>query len=155
MGNSADAMLMYGYNLGGDDTGWEIVELDEDGCLDRSRLAWLDDDRTEDAETHLLASVGFAEDDWRAEGYFERKQAAERRVGVTFKNHCSGDSPMLVMSAHTITADWGNAQTIDLTALAQLVVDEGMDAKLAAAITALGMTPKQQSPAWLLCAYWG
>lgn len=162
MSTSTNAMLMYGYHLGSDEQ-WEIQEVDEYGSIDYGRIEWLADvdteveeiDFREMVEERLLASVGFTETDWRAEGYYDRKKAAEARLGVTLEDHCSGECPMWVLSACTITAYRGDMKSISFTELAERVMDEGMDAKLAAAVTALGMTPKQERPAWLLCSYWG
>lgn len=159
MGQSTNAMLMYGYHLGGPDGGWEIQQADEFGGLDVNQIPWLRLDDESDfitqAEQKLLESVGFTETDWQADGYFDRERAAEARLGVTFESHCSGDYPMWVLAAAEMTAYRGDARIVDLAALAQQVADEGWDDKLAAAVEALGITPKQAKPAWLLCSYWG
>lgn len=162
MGTSTDAILAYGYNLGGDESGWEIAEVGEYGELDIERISWMDaaDEDDEDvdfvacAKRRLLQSVGFTETDWNVEGYFDRKRAAEESIGVEFDSYCSGEYPMYLLAGHVITVRRGYVEEIDFTALAAQVVDGGWDAKLAAAIQALGITPKQAKPAWLLCSYW-
>jgi hypothetical protein len=162
MSTSTNAMLMYGYNLGSEEQGWEIQELDQYGGIDYSRVEWLAHDEEaeeldfrEMIDERLLASVGFTETDWKVDGYYDRQRAARARLGVTLEDHCSGDYPMWVLSACTITARRGWVETVSFADLAQRVVDEAMGDKLAAAIKALGMTPKQERPAWLLCSYWG
>lgn len=164
MGNSARAKLMYGYRLGGGDGEWEVNEVDEYGSLDTARFAWLpaaDEDDEEDdfiteAEKHLLVTIaGFTETDWRVDGYFQREREAKARLGVAFESHCSGESPMYVLATTKISAEWGEVEAVDFAALTQQAVDERWDAKLATALRALGITPKQEQPGWLLCSYWG
>lgn len=164
MGQSTDAMLMYGYHLGGDDAGWEVEETDEYGALDASQIPWVldeeheegtDFDLVEEAGALLMASVGFTETDWRAEGYYDREKAAKAELGVTIKTHCSGVTPMYVLAAHCVTARRGHVDEIDFEALSREVAEKAADAKLAAALQALGITPKQDNPRWLLCSYWG
>lgn len=162
MGTSTDAMLMYGYHLGSDDGGWLIEEVDEYGSIDYSRVEWLAEYSEDDeidvvdlAEKRLLASVGFTETDWQAEGFYERQEAAEDRVGVAFESHCSDQVPMYVLCAAKYLAYRGDALPLDLGQLVARVADDGLDAKLSVALATLGITPKQKRPAWLLCSYWG
>jgi hypothetical protein len=155
MGQSTNGMLVYGYNFG-----WEIEEVGEYGEWHPS---WLNSDSDEDesgdvieaAGKVLLASVGFAETDWRADGYHDRLRAAEAQLGVEFDSYCSGDYPMWCLAAHITTVYRGDVKEIDFGALEKARVDGGWDGKLAAAIQALGVTPKQAQPRWLLVSYWG
>jgi hypothetical protein len=156
MGVSTNAMLVYGYDLGSDE-GWKVRETDEDGYT--LTVDWYDEDHedefVEQAGNRLLADAGFTETDWRSDGYFDRKAEAERAIGVEFESHCSGDCPMWILAAHTVTAHRGGVKQIDLTALA---LDPGRgdwDAKLRHALTVLGLTPTQEQAAWFLCSYWG
>ncbi|MFH8751065.1 hypothetical protein ACH4GK_32010 [Streptomyces rimosus] len=62
MGQSTDAMLVYGYHLGGGDSGWELEGLGEYGEL--PDLPWYgpEGDFQAAAERHLLATLaGFTE----------------------------------------------------------------------------------------------
>lgn len=166
MGQSTNAILAYGYDLGGDEEGWKIREAGEYGELPDELpegLAWYnpdsDDDFTTQAEERLLAQIGGFTEKWapggRESGYFDRKKAAEEQVGVEFESYCSGEFPMYVLAAHVITVYRGHSQLIDPAALANDPATQGWDEKLTAAITALGMTPKQEKPGWVLVSYWG
>jgi hypothetical protein len=161
MGQSTNGMLVYGYNLGGGDGPWEVEGVDEYGEWSPS---WLNPDPDnedgggdviEDAKKVLLASVGFTETDWRADGYFDRQRDAEARLGVEFDSYCSGDYPMWLLAAHVITVYRGDVQEVNFAALEQARTEGDWDTKLAHAIQALGVTPKQERPKWLLVSYWG
>lgn len=162
MGTSTDGILAYGYDLGGDEEGWKVRETGEYGDL---KLDWLadagedgdeDNDVVEQMRKRLLAVVaGFTETDWEADGYFDRESDAENAVGVGFESYCSGEYPMYVLAAKVITAKRGDCDVIDMAALSDPETLAGHDAKLSAALTALGITPAQGKPAWLLCSYWG
>ncbi len=156
MSTSTDAILAYGYDLGGEEE-WRVEQLDEDGAL---QLDWFDPeaedaDFIETATDRLLAGAGFTETDWHAPGYFDRKAEAETRVGVEFDTYCSGDYPLYVIAAKRVTVARGYIENLDLAALARDVIELRWDEKLAAALQVLGITPKQSKPGWLLCSYWG
>lgn len=155
MGVSTDGILAYGFNLGGDEGGWEIAEVDEYGEWTPDWYDEEEEDLVSDAETHLLRAAGFTETDYKAEGYYDRKREAGARVGVELVSYCSGEFPMYVLAAHHITAYRGDVKEIDFAALDQKRVDEGWDEKLRAACEALGVTPKQERPKWMLVSYWG
>lgn len=156
MGNSADGMLAYGYNLGGGD-GWEIAETGEYG---EPNVDWFD---TEDddadfvtvAEKRLLAAAGFTETDWQVDGYFAREREAKATLGIEFESYCSGDYPMWILATKVITVSWGEVAQIDFAALGRDVIKGDWDDKLRSTLAILGLTPKQESPRWLLCSYWG
>ncbi len=159
MGQSTDAMLVYGYHLDGSDE-WAVEGTGEYGEL--PALDWYDpDDETgfqEAAEARLLASVGFTEE-WvpgaGANGYFDRKGAAEEAIGVKFETHCSGDYPMYLLIAKGVTARRGYVEPIDFAALTAEVQQQDADAKLRTALDVLGLNPTQERAQWLLCSYWG
>lgn len=153
MGTSTNAYLMYGYDLG-DADGWKIQGIDE---YEPWEPEWLDEGEGlhGSAEKLLLAAVGFTETDWHADGYFDRKKAAEEQAGVEIESHCSGEYPMYVLSAKKITAYRGDVKTVDFAALQAHVLDADLDGKLARACDVLGLRPVQEQPAWLLCSYWG
>jgi hypothetical protein len=151
MGTSTDAILAYGYDLDGPDGEWQIREVDEYGSptLDW----WDDDDIIEAVETKLLAATGFTETDWQVDGYFTRRREALAAIGVEVISHCSGECPMYILAAHSTTARRGGPKTVDPADMAALQKDA--DARLARALEALGMTPTQDKPAWLLASDWG
>lgn len=165
MGQSTNGILAYGYDLGGSE-GWKLEGLGEYGEL--PELAWFDpenedgDDFQSAAEAHLLAEIaGFAEEYPRDEpqevrhAYFDRKNAAEAALGVEFDSYCSGDYPMYLLATKVITVYRGYVKDIDMAALAVEPEMNGWDEKLGAAIGALGVTPSQDKPRWLLCSFWG
>jgi hypothetical protein len=155
MGQSTNAILAYGYDLGGENDGWNVNEADEYGGL---RLGWWNgnEDFIEAAKERLLAELaGLTETDWQADGYFERKREAEAQLGVKFASYCSADYPMWLLAATTITVHRGDVKMLDLAALQQEPAENGWDAKLAGALTALGLTPNQKQPGWLLVSDWG
>lgn len=153
MGASTDAILAYGYDLGCDDL-WHVTGLDEDGDW---RPSWLGEDEELPAgiERTLLASVGFDETDWRAPDFYSRKWEAEGRLGVKLVRHCCDEYPMYVLAAHQINAARGDVEALDLAELDAQRVERAWDDKLAAALSALGITPTQVAPSWLLVSWWG
>lgn len=156
MGQSTNGMLAYGYDLGGDD-GWKLQGLGEYGEF--PELPWLDEDEgfQESAERRLLAEIAGFTETWSSgnEGYFEREREAKARLGVAFDTHCSGDYPMYLLATKVITVYRGSVKDIDMAALAVEPEMNGWDEKLRAALAALGITPQQPEPRWLLCSYWG
>lgn len=155
MGQSTNAILAYGFNLGSENDGWEAEETDEYGGL---RLDWWNgnDDFIEAAKERLLAELaGFTETDWQADGYFARKREAEARLGVEFESYCSDDYPMWLLAATTITVYRGDVKALDLAALQREAAESVYNDKLRAALTALGLTPKQEQPGWLLVSMRG
>jgi hypothetical protein len=162
MGVSTDAILAYGYDLGGEDE-WKVREVDDYGGLLVGTGGWVPDPETEEgydfiglAERQLLASAGFTEiyEDGR-DGYFGREREAKEALGVEFEAYCSDEYPMHVLAAKVLTAHRGDVQDAAAFILAAEEARPEMDAKLRAALEALGVTPVQEEPRWLLCSYWG
>ena len=161
MGQSTDGILAYGYDLGGDDSGWKIQQAGEYGEL--PTLPWFDpenedgDDFQSAAERHLLAEIAGFTERWAKgnEGYWDREKAAKAGVGVQFDSYCSGGYPMFLLATKVITVHRGSVEDIDMAALAIEPEMNGWDDKLHAALTALGITPVQAEPRWLLASYWG
>lgn len=158
MGQSTNALLVYGYHLGGGDGGWELQGLGEYGEL--PDLPWYneeDEDLQGDAERHLLAQIAGFTETWGPdnEGYHDREKEAKARLGVEFETHCSGSYPMYLLIAKGITAYRGDVELVDFTELTAEVQEKDADAKLRAALDVLGLTPKQERPGWMLCSYWG
>ncbi|WP_433364195.1 hypothetical protein [Streptosporangium sp. CA-115845] len=160
MGSSPTGVLAYGYALGGAG-GWNISEVDEYDGIDPAKVTWYDDDDEEDdftkqAERRLLDASGFTEtyEDGH-EGYFAREREAKARLGVEFYGHGYDEGQVYALVTKTITVDWGESKVLDLPALLAEPAEKGWDDKLRAALTALGITPTQEQPAWLLCTYYG
>ncbi|WP_328934170.1 MULTISPECIES: hypothetical protein [unclassified Streptomyces] len=158
MGQSTDALLVYGYHLGGGDGGWELQGLGEYDEL--PELPWYNEDSEDfqgDAEQLLLAQLAGFTETWESggEGYFAREREAKARLGVTFETHCSGSYPGYLLIAKGITAHRGDVESIDFAELTAEVQQADADAKLRAALEVLGLTPKQERPGWMLCSFWG
>jgi len=150
MGVSTDAVLAYGYDLGSDGD----LLIKETGRL---QPAWFDPRGASfavQAEERLLLGAGFAETDRRAGGYYERRRKAQWQVGVEVRRYGSDGTPGYILSAKTIIVPRGYVHPLDLTGLAAGPTGRGFDEKLSGALRALGITPKQDKPAWLLCSYW-
>lgn len=147
MGSSPIATLTYGFYLGGGDESWEVDVVD-------AEVLYLQIDEMED---RILAEAGgFTETDYRAEGYWARKRAAEEAVGVTFKRGGSSEyKTWSLVVKHRISVEWSEVAEVDFDALNRMRIDGDWDAKLGRALDALGMQPKQLSPKWLLLAYYG
>jgi hypothetical protein len=62
---------------------------------------------------------------------------------------------MYLMAAKVITVSRGSTIEIDWAALERERVERDWDGKLTAALSVLGLTPKQATPRWLLASYWG
>jgi hypothetical protein len=148
MGVSTNAMLMYGYDLGGGDGPWKLHNIEEYDDFERP---WIneDDGIFESAKKTLLAAAGFTETDYNVDGYFDRKRAAEAQVGVHFEGYCSDAYTAYVISARTITASRGDCLLVDFT------IDPAWNEKLAHALKVLDLKPTQAEPRWLLASYWG
>ena len=155
MSTSADGVLAFGFNLGNDDE-WLVEEADEDGGLE---LDWLPRARHfgDAAERRLLESIGFT-DVWMPgnEGYFQREREAKERLGVQICSYCSTDYPLFLLATKVIEVDQGYVKPLNLDELAALATPGGEDEqRLRRALGVLGLTPKQESPQWLLCSFSG
>lgn len=155
MSVSTDAILAYGYHLGGPDADWEIENTVEKYGYEVPAGGWYDPeneevDFAEAAMNRLLAAAGFTETDWQAAGFFERRDKAEKDLGVTIVTHCSYTVPMYVLAAWSTEACRGYPKTISPTEF----VGERLlwNARLEHALKSLDLTPKQSEPTWILCS---
>lgn len=157
MGQSTNAMLVYGYNLGGEEE-WllrDLGEYDELPALDWYNPEDEDVDFQSAAEAKLLADVAGFTEQWHSEneGYFERERAAKAKLGVKFDTHCSGEYPMYLLATKVITVYRGSVEEIDPAELAATPPE--WDTNLRTALNTLGLNPTQEAARWLLCSYWG
>ncbi|WP_406321774.1 hypothetical protein [Streptomyces sp. NBC_00519] len=153
MGLATDAILVYGYDLGSPDSGWKVHGVGEYGEL--PPLDWydeVDDDFVTSVQTRLMAEVGrFTEErapDARENGYFDRKRAAEKQVGVKVETYCSHSAPMYV--THTTTVHRGEVEYLDPDDLLTRPSTEDWDSRLTVALDALGLVPVEERPRWFL-----
>ncbi|SFQ31834.1 hypothetical protein [Amycolatopsis rubida] len=159
MGDIAKATLAYGYDLGGDEPGWKVVQTDDD--YDQPKVPWHDPE-TEDeafmeaAERRLLATLGgFTETDRHADGYRDRKKTAKKSLGVEFVMHGDRDFDCYALATTTIDVQAGDATPVNPAELSDPADLAQRDRRLADALDALGLTPLQDRPRWLLLAYGG
>jgi hypothetical protein len=170
MGMSSTAKLAYGFDLGGDEDGWNLPNLDYG--------QWRPPELTEDEEDEfdfaewvedkLLVDAGFTETDDEDDGYFTRKRAVRSQLGVQVISSGNHDYFRHLLVAWNETGLGSDPTTIDLVELERRRVEEGWDAKLFNAARALGM-PKimvpskrwdeelavEQKPHWMLTAFYG
>ncbi|WP_159401197.1 hypothetical protein [Streptomyces sp. NRRL B-24484] len=146
-----DARLDFGFALGGDESGWQVAEVDAYGALlaDWARV----DDGTpleEAGERVLLAAAGFAPDPATGGSRWRQQEEALQRQGVRIVVHGHVDFPSYVLAAHSIEAERGHWAAVDFAELEARARAEDWAGRLRAALAALGLTPAQAYPAWLL-----
>lgn len=155
MGMTATAHLVYGYDLGSS----EEFRAEQRGEYGGPDLPWFDEDEHDgfagEAEKVLLASAGFTEARAESDGYWERERAAKAQVGVEFASTGHVDLPGWVLHAtgSERAVAWSETMVLDPAELAQARPE--WDVKLAAALTALGITPTQVVPRWLIFPSYG
>lgn len=154
MGVSTSAKLIYGYRLKTEDD-WLVKEIhgpdsDEWGL----NLPWLveSDDFQDKAEERLREAVGYVEGDFNADpdGWRQRLREADAKVGVKFEagGYEYGD---LFLATKTYRADLGEVEAVTPGGLLVMSGPTAND-RLRRALEVLGVTPLQESPAWLLTA---
>jgi hypothetical protein len=151
VGVSTDAILAYGYDLGGEGSEWLVRELDESSA---PSWPWLEDgeDFLDLASSQLLTAAGLTESDWYArEGHLV--SPAMGLLGVDFVKHCSQKYPNWVLAAHVVTVHRGYSALVDFGELDARRVEQDWDIKLARALQLLGITPVQLAPKWLLVSF--
>ncbi|ATY17139.1 hypothetical protein CU254_41930 (plasmid) [Amycolatopsis sp. AA4] len=160
MGDTASATLAYGYDLGGGEDGWKVEQAED---YEQPKVPWYDpetedEDEDEDiieaAERRLLATLGgFTETDRHADGYRDRKKAAEKSLGVEFVMHGDRYSTCYALATTTIDVQAGDATPVNPAELSDPADLTRRDRRLADALGALGLTPLEDRPRWLLLAY--
>lgn len=160
MGTSTNATLAYGYDLGAEES-LQVREAQESETNEYGYLktAWYDEEHEELAEgiieqmTRVLYDA--IPDAPPVEYAWECKDPVKEHYGVWFESHCSGEYAMWILCTSATTAHQGSPKTVDPFLLERAPIDEGWDDKLATALRVLGITPLQESPAWLLASDWG
>lgn len=155
MGTIIKAELSYGYRLQGGDGAWLVREVHpEDSDEWGLNVDWITEDDEDNfdeiAKLRLLASVGFTETDYHADGYYDRLRAAEARLGVELER-TGWEFNDLLLVTRQIGAYLGEAEPVDPAVLAAEQASDACD-RLRAALAVLGLTPLQEKPAWLLTA---
>jgi hypothetical protein len=155
MGRSLDAILAYGYDLGGSESGWLFNKLEEE--YTSPKLDWFDFDKDSDfiaaCEKRLFASVGFDDSSYSIPGYGERRKVAETRLGVEFVYYGYEYGGSILSASKTNT--YYGVKLLDLASLVADALVGDWDEKLANACRVLGVTPNQEKPGWLLAPVYG
>lgn len=132
MGQSTDAILIYGYDLGGPSEGWKLKDgVDE---WDEITLPWITQEKLDD--------IGFEQcvaDELEKFGI----------TGITVESHCSVNSPMYVIGVNAVRAYRGSPKIVRGT------VTPAEAETLTLAMSALGLHPKQEVAGLILCSDWG
>lgn len=139
MGQSTDAILAYGHDLGADDD-LELRFLDED-----------DDDVGGQIERRLRAEIASFDEEWAPESqdFFAREREADAATGVEVVGHCSCDYPMRLLAARGSVNRAGRGEPQEIVSLEVL---PGWNERLAAARAALGLP--EATPGWVLASHW-
>lgn len=141
-GPDTDALLIFGYDLGGESDGFLVKEVDDSGSLIAS---WAQFGRNEDfitAAMSQLSHAGVVEESWW-----------RNDMPVVIKAYCSRGYPKYVIGTKAIRVKRGHTATIDPEELVRTAIGGGAPI-LGEALRALGLTPHQAAPAWLLVSYW-
>lgn len=144
MGVSTDALLAYGFDVGGPED-WRVREADGDPNW---TPAWCDNDEDAGGDVEEAASI------LDTLCLARRWPTVLGESAVRLETHGHPDYPGYLLVAHVMTAYRGTAQVIDRSELERLRVVEDWDGRLNAACKTLGITPVQERPAWLLASYW-
>lgn len=159
MGMRPEGALIYGYALGGTETGWLIKELTEEGDWD---VSWAPGDGDYgdvlDAVERKLATevIGFTEPDPHPNAYYNPgPNSPEWDAHIAWlrrRNDVIEKHPIKIIphgyefSEHAlvtfeVSAEWGEVTPVDLSALEARRVAEDWDALLAKTIKVLDITP--------------
>jgi hypothetical protein len=137
MGSNPRAHLAYGYDLGS----YEDFKAAERGEWGSPNLPWLDE------ESGTYAFSGGAEDILKAAGM--------TAVEIAFSGAEESIGWMLIAKDSERSVEWDLAMTLDLIDMVAQPNRGLWDTKLAAALTALGLTPTQDGPKWLVYPSYG
>lgn len=166
MGMSSRAHLVYGFDLGSEEFGWQVKEAktDEYGGQELI-LPWFvygsEDDDVEDSEDGfdtlanevLLKWSGYV-DQPGTEGNYPRRKAAEEALDLKVDsfNHLEYPRYALFIASASIKAGMGEVGKVPFPKSTQMLT---WDRKLNIALRALGITPNEQCAHWLLYPYYG
>lgn len=149
---SPDATLYYGFLLGcPNDGGWEIAEADEFGGLEDAGLPWLEEAEDDDGDYEtamrraILSGAGV---ETSGVSWSDLNGLLAERCGVEVVQH--GSRPSDIMHFGIALAGTVH-QADDYTPKAITLGEVGDGGKLLRdALAALGLTPNQADPSWIL-----
>lgn len=164
MGADPEARLTYGYDLGT----YEKFKAAEVSAYDSPNLPWYRTDLYYDdpgyadgdfIEALYQALYKAIPDPPPAEDEYDRKSAAEKHFGVQVEYSGAESSIGWVLTIKDEDAnrsvEWSDTIALDLGVLSMLPLVGDWDAKLSRALIALGITPTQDQPRWLVFPYYG
>lgn len=152
MGDSPQAILAYGYNLG------DIAshfEWDYDGDVESGGPGWFDQDNDEDMATPAMAALlrvaGLISERYESMSSAEQ-QAAEKTLGIHLVRHSGVEAEeMLLLAVRVIDTDWEDVLPVSAEDLA---VPENAEERLTWALDVLGISRPAPDPQWLLAAHY-
>lgn len=147
MGADAQAYLAYGYDLGGQEYGWNVHnEL----AIERIKAEG-DDDFADGVKNILLKRlVGFKVEDRDIDKFYEKLNAAKKQLEVELVNYSSWEYPGYILAVTPVhwAFDW-TPITVDIA------LDHQAAMKLDMALRALELRPTQEEPKWILAPFYG
>lgn len=157
MPSSAGALLAYGFNLGGSETKWNFMEVDEHGF---AKLPWFDEETFADEDDSL--SFAEAADKFIADklGMYDRLTdipehdrfaVALRSAGVQIQRG-GYDSHHNLLVAHVVETYGDVITDVNFRELSLRQLEEGWSAKLSVALKVMGITLDADRPRWMLIA---
>lgn len=160
MGTSTDGILAYGYDLGNEGDGLNLISPPEWLGYDEEGERDTDEDLSDTITRRLydaLDGVPAANPEYVSS---DMEQTVKQRYGVELVGHCSGEYRMWILAAWHVEASRGYPQRLDLDELRVAETRDDFDGKLRRACEVLGFTvadDKGQSvePGWLLASDWG
>jgi hypothetical protein len=137
MGSTARAELAYGYDLGSSED-FKAAERDEYGG---PKLPWLPVDEDGDPDYEDLGEE------------FEKAIAGLDGVAIEYSGHADNPGLVLIARGSEQSVQWADVMVLDFAKLEHPPI-EWFD-RLTAAIEALGITPTQDWPRWLVFPSYG
>jgi hypothetical protein len=146
MGSSVTVYVAFGFDLGGDDTGWALEGIDEYGGIEDLELTWLDHDWHNDDRGDL---------DTLIELELERTRVDHANFRVLKYQHSDFSRFALVARDSIIEYHHGSpAKHIQPQTLSETVRVDKWDRALRSALGHLGLRPTSLTAQWLLMSYW-
>lgn len=161
MGQSADAILFYGYVWDDEHDIFAGTDIDDDGwvaAVARRRGhadPWLNYPSVEGLTYEAQRKIG---DAWTAanraalDAWRDVKASVELEFAIEVFDHCSSECRMPAVAAMRYEASRGNPVQIDA---ATLTIDPAWDERLDRWFAEMGVKKPHDRPGWYLVSYWG
>jgi hypothetical protein len=157
VGNVVEALLVYGFDLGGIESvhGWRFKEVDDNGF---AKLPWYTEEEQESEITDFndYANAFIAEELGRFSKLGDipekdRLEVALKRAGVRVV-YAGFEYERSVLVAHELSTTPGFDVHVNFRDLSRLQVEDAWSSKLAVALKMMGITPLDPLPRWTLMA---